>query len=71
MEDLIEEFKERKKEKATEDALKALQMIRHSGQSSVRSRNKNNNGITPERSWNNPKCRISYIFTRYESKYNI
>lgn len=46
-------------------------MIRHSGQTSVRSRNKNNNGITPERSWNNPKGGISYIFTRYVSKYNI
>ena len=60
-----------KKEKATEDALKAAEIRKHSLETFTKSENRNNEEITPKRTRNNGNDRISYLTGKYESEFNL
>ena len=80
-EDIIERFKERdenqrkeneeRKERTTEDALKAREMKKRSLETFTESQNRNNEEITPERTRNNGNDTISYLTAKYESEFNL
>ena len=77
LEDIIERFKERdenqrkeneeKKERATEDALKAAEMTKRSLETFTESQNRNSEEITPIRTRNNGNDAISSPTAKYES----
>ena len=81
LEDIIERFKERdenqrkgneeKKERATEDALKAAEMRKRSLETFTESQNRSNEEITPKRTRNNGNDTISYLTAKYESEFNL
>ena len=60
-----------KKEKATEDALKAAEIRKHSLETFTKSENRNNEEITPKRTRNNGNDTISYLTAKYESEFNL
>ena len=81
LEDIIERFKERdenqrkgneeKKERATEDALKAAEMRKRSLETFTEYQNRNNEEINPKRTRNNGNDTISYLTAKYESEFNL
>ena len=81
LEDIIERFKERdenqrkgneeKKERATEDALKAAEMRKRSLETFTESQNRNKEEITPKRTRNNGNDTMSYLTAKYESEFNL
>ena len=81
LEDIIERFKEKdenqrkeneeKKERATEDALKAAEMRKRSLETFTESQNRYSEEITPKRTRNNGNDTISYLTAKYESEFNL
>ena len=81
LEAIIERFKERdenqrkeneeKKERTTEDALKAAEMRKRSLETFTESQNRNSEEITPKRTRNNGNDTISYLTAKYESESNL
>ena len=59
----------RKKERATEDALKAAEMRKRSLETFTESQNRNNEEI--KRTRNNGNDTISYLTAKYESEFNL
>ena len=60
-----------KKERATEDALKAAHMRKRSLEIFTESQNRNNEEITPKTKRNNGNDTISYLTAKYESEFNL
>ena len=60
-----------KKERATEDALKAAEMRKRSLEPFTESWNRNNEEITHKRTRNNGNDTISYLTAKYESEFNL